>query len=233
MKSSASTPAARRANLTVPWLVIVLVLLLAIILSVITRGGNTLAIDRETTSAVQQLDGQPWRGIAQLGNALGESTYAITVAVILLVLSVVRRDLRDIAFLCVLLILRTAATMLKEIFDSPRPTLKVAEVLEAFDNFGFPSGHAMTSATALGGVAFIAARRVSSHGRGWGIAVAWLLGMAMTGFARIWVGAHWLTDVAGGSLYGIAIVLIAANVSAIIAAWSRERRDRQAGVVRS
>lgn len=233
MTSSASTSSARRATLTVTWLVIVLVLLLALSLSVVTLGGNTLAIDRETTNAVQTLNGQPWASIAKVGNALGESTYAITVAVILLVLGIVRRDARDVAFLSVLLILRGAATVLKEIIASPRPTLEVAEVLEPFDSFGFPSGHALTSATALGGLAFIAARRASSHGRRWGITVTWLVGITMTGFARIWVGAHWLTDVVGGSLYGIAIVLIAANVSAIIAAWSRRRRDRQAGVIRS
>lgn len=222
-----------RNNLTVNWLPIVAVLLLAVIFSVAGQGANTLAIDRETTNAVQRLDGQPWESIARVGNALGESPYAIAVAVMVLVISIVRRDLRDAAFLCILLILRGAATSLKWLFESPRPTRDVAEVLETFDGFGFPSGHAVTSAVALGGVAFLIARRFPATNAQWGLAVLWMLGMVMTGYARIWVGAHWLTDVAGGSLYGVAIVLIAANVSAIIAARIEERRHHQPRVIRS
>lgn len=222
-----------RNNLTVSWRTIVAVSLLAILLSVAGRGANTLSIDRETTNAVQRLDGQPWESIARVGNALGESTYAVAAALVLVVISIVRRDLRDVAFLCVLLLLRGAATSLKGVFDSPRPTRDVAEVLETFDGFGFPSGHAVTSAVALGGVAFLIARHASTTRPRWGLAVLWMLGMVMTGYARIWLGAHWLTDVAGGSLYGIGIVLIAANVSAIIAARIAERRHHQTRVIRS
>ncbi|MDQ3540605.1 MAG: phosphatase PAP2 family protein, partial [Chloroflexota bacterium] len=215
------------------WLAIIAVVLLAIALSLATRCGNTLSLDLEATRAVQALDGQPWRGIAGTGNALGESTYAVPVAVTLLVISIWRRDARNIVFIGLLLILRSGTSVLKEVFESPRPTLDVAEVLETFDGFGFPSGHATTSAVALGGVAFLIARHFPATSARWSLAGLWLLGMVMTGYARIWVGAHWLTDVIGGSLYGIGIVLIAANISAIIAAWIGEQQHRRAGVIRS
>lgn len=218
-----------QANLAVSWLAIIAVTLVAIILSAMTSGGNTLSIDIRTTEAVQQLDGQPWETMAQVGNALGESMYAVTVAIILLAVAVVRRDPRDIAFLSVLLLLRAAAAQLKDLFDSPRPTRDIVEVLERFDGSGFPSGHAVTSATALGGLAFLFARHFGATIARSLIAALWLLGMVLTGYARIWVGAHWLTDVIGGSLYGIGIVLIAANISGMIARWIGERQDRQAG----
>jgi undecaprenyl-diphosphatase len=230
--TSPDSPSPGRPALTVPWFAVVVVLLLATCLALISQGGNTLAIDQRTTDALQQLNGQPWRGLAQVGNTLGESTYAIPFAAILLVVSVIRRDPRDVAFLCVLLLLRGAATALKGLFDSPRPAVDVAEVLDTFDGFGFPSGHAVTSAVALGGLAFLAVRHVHSQGAAWGAALAWFAGMMMTGYARIWVGAHWLTDVIGGSLFGIAIVLIAANVSGIITRWTRERADRQVEAAR-
>lgn len=213
-----------KARLTASWLVIIVVALLAILLSIMTRGANTLSIDSETTDAVQQLDGQPWQAIAQVGNALGESTYAVTVAILLLAVAVVRRNPRDIAFLCALLILRSGTTLLKGVFDSPRPTRDMAEVLETFQGYGFPSGHAVTSATALGGLAFLLVRHFEAQSVRWCIAALWLLGMVMTSYARIWVGAHWLTDVVGGSLYGIVIVLLAANISALTAGWIGERQ---------
>lgn len=233
MTDTVSPSSRQRGDLTVSWLAIVAVLLLAIILSIAGRGPNTLSIDRWTSKTVQRLDGQPWELFALIGNALGESTYGVPVAVILLLVAVAWRNVRDVAFLCVLLILRIASTRLKETFDSPRPTRDVVEVLETFDGFGFPSGHATTSTVALGGLAFIIARHIEATRVRWGLAVLWLLGMSITGYARIWVGAHWLTDVVGGSLYGIGIVLIAANISAMVAAWVRERRHRQTRAIRS
>lgn len=233
MSQREHTTPARRADLTVSWVVIAAVFLLAGTLSLVTRGGNTLPIDRETTRTVQELDGQPWRSIASAGNALGESTYAVPVALLLLAMSVVRRDIRDTLFLLVLLLLRSAATVLKGLFDSPRPTIDVAEVLETFDGYGFPSGHALTSTIALGGLAFLAARHLNARRARWALVAAWLMGVTMTGFARIWVGAHWLTDVVGGSLYGISAVLIAASVSVRLTAWIDGRLVTKTGSPRT
>lgn len=204
----------RRPDLDVSWLVIVAVFILASMLSLFARGGNTLRIDRETTRLLQELDGQPWQTLADVGNALGESVYAVPVALLLLAVNLVRRNVRNTLFLLVLLVLRGAATVLKGLFDSPRPTIDAAEVVGNFDGFGFPSGHALTSTIALGGLAFLAARRTDSTRVRVVLGAVWLAGMAMTGFARIWIGAHWMTDVIGGSLYGLGVVLLAANLSA-------------------
>ncbi len=227
MTASSFSRLSERHDLTVPWPLVALVLMLAIVLSLFTRGANTLSIDRETTRAVQGLDGQPWQALADIGNWLGDSTVAVVVAVVLIAIAAVRRDVHDGAFLFVLLILRSAATALKGLFDSPRPSADVAELLEVFEHSGFPSGHAITGATALGGIAFLAARHARFRTGMWALPVTWVLGMAMVGYARIWVGAHWLTDVVGGSLFGMAIVFIAANTSAIVADALAVRRERK------
>lgn len=41
--------------------------------------------------------------------------------------------------------------------------------------------------------------------------------VTLTGYARVWVGAHWLTDTIGGTMIGATIVLVSANLSALIA----------------
>lgn len=234
MSRTSSACATSRNDLTLPWLVVLVILLLAVPLSLVTRGDNILSIDREVMGSVQRLDGQPWRGIADVGNVLGESTYAVAVALVLLLVAIARRDLRDVVFLCLLLVLRSATAVLKGIFGSPRPTLDVAEVVGTFDGFGFPSGHAVTSATALGGLAFLVFRHFRPGAAAcWTIVSLWLLGVTLTGFARIWFGAHWLTDVIGGSLVGIGIVLASANLSALITTWVKAPRRRPVEVIRS
>jgi undecaprenyl-diphosphatase len=211
--------------MAIPWWIIGALLLLAVSLSMIARGMSTLAIDREATITVQRLDGEPWRALAWIGNAFGFNPATSGLAVILLLAAVFRQDVRGAAFLVLLVSFRALANGLKPVFDSPRPTADVAEILASVDGLGFPSGHAMSSAVLFGGLTFLAIRQF-----GWcgptryapGVAIA---GVALTGYARIWVGAHWLTDVIGGAIYGLAIVLVAANVSLIIESWVSRHRD--------
>lgn len=234
MSRTSSPNPAKRNDLTAPWWVILLILALAVPLSLVTRGDNILSIDREATGSVQRLDGQPWQGIADIGNLLGESTYAVAIALVLLLVAIARRDLRDVAFLCLLLVLRSATVVLKGIFGSPRPTIDVAEVVGTFDGFGFPSGHAVTSATALGGLAFLIFRHARLSAAACpAVQLLWLVGVLMTGYARIWYGAHWLTDVIGGSLVGLAIVLVSANLSALLNSWLKAPRGRPVEATRS
>jgi len=234
MFHTSSPSSAKRNELTVPWWVILVILALALPLSLVTRGDNILSLDQEATSVVQRLDGQPWQGIADVGNVLGESTYAVAIALVLLLVAIARRSLRDVAFLCLLLVLRSATAVLKGIFGSPRPTIDVAEVVGTFDGFGFPSGHAVTSATALGGLAFLVLRHAHlGGGARWAVLLLWLLGVAMTCYARIWYGAHWLTDVIGGSLVGIVIVLVSANLSSLINSWLKAPHRRPVEVTRT
>lgn len=216
-----------RASLTAPWGVMATLVLLAFGLSLVARGDTTLAIDRGATIAVQRLDGEPWRTLAWIGNGLGANPFSVGLALALLAGSLLRRDARDASFLSILLVLRLTATLLKGLFDSPRPTSDVAELVGTFDGLGFPSGHATSAATLLGGLGFLALRHVRWSGVVPVVTLVTAAGIALTGFARIWVGAHWLTDVIGGALYGLVIVLLAANLSALVA--RRFPVSRQAG----
>ncbi|MET7618022.1 phosphatase PAP2 family protein [Streptomyces sp. NPDC005408] len=83
-----------------------------------------------------------------------------------------------------------------------RPRPAIADWATHASNFGFPSGHATTSALMAGLLAWAIARRVRpSLARsscvllmGWAIAV---------GLSRVYLGVHWPSDVLGGWLFAL------------------------------
>ncbi len=211
--------------LTSPWPVIAVLLGMVLVLSLFARGSGTLWIDARTTGFVQDLDGSVFSAIAAVGNAIGYFRIALPLWALATIGAALARRRRALAFLIILLALRGAATILKGVFDSPRPTAEVAELVGTHEGLGFPSGHSVTASVAVGGVAFLALQTVSSRRARFTAVFVWTICVMLTGFARIWVGAHWLTDTIGGTLVGGAIVLISANLSARVDTASRPRRS--------
>jgi len=120
------------------------------------------------------------------------------------------------------------ATM-KIIFERPRPKLDYAAVLP---DYSFPSGHSMNGVVFYVGLALIA---WSLFGRRVGLlatVAAAILAFGI-GVSRIYLGYHYLTDVAGGFLAGIAwLLIVGAAFRARPKVWEwvpREATDRGAG----
>lgn len=92
------------------------------------------------------------------------------------------------------------STLLKSIFDRPRPNL-VSHLVDV-NTTSFPSGHAMNSAVVyltLG--ALLAGTRLERETRGYILVVAVALTL-MIGFSRIYLGVHWPSDVIAGWAVG-------------------------------
>jgi undecaprenyl-diphosphatase len=103
-----------------------------------------------------------------------------------------------IAFLALAILLNTA---LKQFIHRPRPdTLYVS--LMRFKTHSFPSGHAFGTITTYGFVAYLSATHLLLPIN---ILVPLLLGMliVLVGASRVYLGAHYPTDVIGGWILGI------------------------------
>jgi len=78
--------------------------------------------------------------------------------------------------------------------DRPRPNL---------DPWGFPSAHVLTAVVLFGYIAYVGARQ---GWRGLGIGAAAAL-VCTVAFSRMYLDAHWLSDVLGGFSIGLAYLL--------------------------
>jgi len=200
---------------------LVVATILALALGIPAAGDGVLPGDLGVTRAVQRLDGQPWDGLATVGNTIGSTGGGLVIIAIVIGLAALWRAGKDLVFLLTLLVLRLLATQLKPLFDSPRPAANLVEVHGSFDGSGFPSGHALTGMTMALGLSIII-WRWARHRRVALVAITLLLLCALLiGLARVWSGAHWPSDVLGGYCFGVAIVSLAVLI-----------RDRQRWVER-
>jgi membrane protein DedA with SNARE-associated domain/membrane-associated phospholipid phosphatase len=79
------------------------------------------------------------------------------------------------------------------------------------ERFSFPSGHAVVSTVVLSFLAFLLSRRQTTRAR---LVLAAITGVYVTlvAFSRLYLGAHWLSDVLGGVSLGVAWVALVAMV---------------------
>ena len=92
--------------------------------------------------------------------------------------------------------------LLKHFFHRQRPVLE--NPLLTLTSFGFPSGHTMGSTLFYGVLAIFVAQSVRTWR--WRVLAFWIaaLAVALIGLSRIYLGAHYLTDVVGAIAVGLA-----------------------------
>jgi undecaprenyl-diphosphatase len=158
---------------------------------------------------------------------LGSSVVLAAVAGLAAVLLVVGRRRPEAVFIVVALVGTLVLNdRLKLFFQRPRPAFDWAEV---WPETGFPSGHSMNSFVVYLALALVVWR---VGGRRVGIvalALAILLAVSV-GISRVYLGAHWVSDVIGGYLAGSLWLLFLVAASAVVSLLLRSgRSDATAG----
>jgi undecaprenyl-diphosphatase len=106
--------------------------------------------------------------------------------------------------------------LLKDLFARPRPSFEHPLVVET--SYSFPSGQAMESLVVYGMLAYFALLTLrSKRMRVVSVGGAVVL-VTLIGFSRVYLGAHYVSDVVGGFAAG------GAWLSAVITVWEAVRR---------
>jgi len=108
-----------------------------------------------------------------------------------------RRKRLDAAYLLAAFLGAEALNLgLKLLFARERPELDSPFV--NLDTYSFPSGHANVSIAVYGAIAILLARRTPSWWARTSIVLAAAFLIALIGFSRLYLGAHFLSDVLAG-----------------------------------
>lgn len=118
--------------------------------------------------------------------------------------------------------------VMKLLFQRVRPALDVARI-PIPDTYSFPSGHALTSLLFFGSVAFLIMLHQKSLRRAAVQVAACLFAAIAIAMSRVYLGVHYLGDVAGSWLLGAGLLAVMVMVSARWGASSTEDDLRQRG----
>ncbi len=143
--------------------------------------------------------------ISVFGDAVGASL-SIVIASLLFFMTYRRRE----AWFTLAVITPDLFNMLiKILIHRPRPTLEEARILLKFSQTGFPSGHVVHYVVFFGFLlaVMIMDKTISTFWRMFvGILSTFLI--FTVSISRIYLGAHWATDVIGGYLFGFVYLAI-------------------------
>ena len=197
-----------------------------VVLGSIAEGVRTREVFALDTWATPFLHGVASPGMDALMNALtdiGSSLVIGPILVLVVAWLLWRRRYGAALFLGVAtggsLVLQ--ATM-KVFFARPRPQLPWAPVLP---DYSFPSGHTMNAIIFYSALALIA-WSVSGRRIGLFVLVVAVVVALGVGVSRIYLGYHYLTDVVGGLMAGIAWLLVEGAAFRARPTWRQWRSER-------
>jgi undecaprenyl-diphosphatase len=180
----------------------VIVFLFGLLAREVFRTTDTREFDREVTLAVRELQSPSSDRIGRIVTFFGSHLFILPATVLITLLLRLRGH-----WVSALLFAGSVAggfglnALLKIAFARQRPDLWPALVAEM--TYSFPSGHATMSTVFFGGLAAVVlhlSRRPVVRGATLALATTAIL---MIAASRVYLGAHWTTDVTGGILVGL------------------------------
>lgn len=170
----------------------------------VLTGDPLVVVDKTLYHLLQGLRTPFGDGVMIALTELGDAAVTLPVVTTVLLWLVWKRAWRPVAYWLAAASFGAMLTVtLKAGFGLPRP-------LPLYDGslaFGFPSSHAAMSIVIFGFLAVLTARELSLRGQLAVYSVLTLLA-SLIAFSRIYLGAHWLSDVLGGLSFGVAWVAL-------------------------
>ena len=160
---------------------------------------ETQAIDTATLNFLQQFASPQMTLAAHFVSLLGSEVVLVITALLLIVLAWQRRWGRAVTLVLVTGGAEVLNNLLKSLFHRTRPE-PVIGILAA-QQFSFPSGHAMVSAAFYFYLAYVVWRLVHGVWR-WVLVGGLILLVLLIGVSRLYLQAHFLSDVIAGYLAG-------------------------------
>lgn len=193
---------------------IAIYLLVAIALSFLALSAAVLYIpqfdmDLAFTNSVQAFGFPAFDNFMLIVSWAGTGKGGLVIGISLILLCFLTGYRREGWFVLATGIATIVNALVKALINRPRPTADMVELLIEAKFESFPSGHVVHYIVFFGFtiVLMVRMKRWPNWVR-WPILVISALLILLVPFSRVYLGAHWLTDVIGGFLFGLILLSI-------------------------
>jgi membrane-associated phospholipid phosphatase len=204
-----------RENKALPFLAGAAVVFLA--LSIAVHSPGLLSVDRAITLTIQRSGNDAVTRVASAFTFLGNTTTLIIIGAFTVATFTLFRKPWAALLTAATLLSLPLNILLKGFVGRPRPTGDLVDVLLPAVGLSFPSGHAMASVAFFGFLALMAWVHLPRRKRRTFFVTAFLLIAVCISLSRIYVGAHWFSDVLGGWTAGSFFLLLLAEIYKVAA----------------
>lgn len=166
-------------------------------------------IDRTLTLVVERIPNKARKFMLRLSTA----THPVIWGIVLGFAATISwgADNHQLAYACfVTVVVLPLEQLLKQVFRRKRPETMYVDNMK-FRSYSFPSGHAYAAVVVLG-LLSVAVYSLTNEWLGWVIGVVAALLTIVIGASRVYLGAHFPTDVIAGWAIGIAVFMSLAEL---------------------
>lgn len=184
-----------------------------IALSVSARITDRFPGDLRIARAVQSIHVPLAGGLLDFANTVGSPWPAVTIIVVLTLGLALLHRWRLAMFFPSVNALRGVGSLVKGGVNRPRPDAALVHVTDHATGASFPSGHVFSAVLLYGALAVVVEMLPLPRLVRRAVQCLCLAIVALMGPARVYAGAHWPSDVLGGYLWGVLLLLLAVQIS--------------------
>lgn len=185
-------------------LVLVLTLAFAVSLSYAATKSPVLSFDQKTYEELKEQTSPLFDSLMTWVSAIGEMAIATTLTAIAMAIFAVRRHWLESIFMLATTSNVLLGLMLKDLIHRTRPfplNQNATGFIQSINEYSYPSGHVLFFVVFFGFFAYLAWIHFAGRTRMIIIAICGAL-IVLIGPSRVFLGAHWASDVLGGYIIG-------------------------------
>lgn len=187
-----------------------LILLTCFILLAVFVGNNPInGFDISISHFVQQYHHPSLNKVMIFISAFGKVSIAFLCMVVTALLFYIFKYKREALFVMAISFTGIITFTLKRLLSRTRPTEEHVTLIESYKNHSFPSGHTLSYVVFFGFLIFLMQnlKSIPSYLRNTISIISYFM-FIFGPISRIYLGAHWFTDILGGFLIGLLYLLL-------------------------
>lgn len=183
----------------------ILLIMCAIALSVAAHFFTVFPFDLKITQELKEEQNPVFAQTMQWVSVLGEPWIEAVLVGTVMAVFLVRRRWHEAVFVLATVSSVVLASGLKVLIGRPRPPsflVNPGDFFWSINQYSFPSGHVLFYVVFFGFIAFLAWSHLTGYARWFIIAICGFL-IVLIAPSRVYLGAHWASDVIGSYVIGI------------------------------